>query len=200
MCALRIPTFVLVLLSVVTRSLAQQSEFSGSKVQILIAGEIGQRWEGQIREYFHENLWIQSDFRRIDAITNGVASHMPSCCLESPLARNTVTVCIVDGPVPACGANVGAFDLFPEQRCGVVWAACLKPEEEAGDPGADGVWLARIQKQTLFVAARLMGKIECPFWLCVMHADETIEDVDFKARGFCPPCRERMGTLVGFPN
>lgn len=199
MCVLRLPMLALAMLFAFAKpGLAQQAEFP--KIQIVAAGEIGQRWESQIREHVQENLWVQSDIRRIDAVTNGLVSQMPACCLASPEASNTVTVCIVDGPVPACGAHVGAFDLFPEEHCGVVWASCLKPSAEAGDADADGVWLARIQKQTAFVAARLLGQHECPFWLCIMHTDETMDDLDSKARGLCPPCRDEMRSRLGLPD
>ena len=200
MFALRFPMLALAILSsfFAIGSLAQQPELS--KIQIVAAGEIGHRWERQILEHVRENLWIQTDIHRIDAVTNGVVSQMPSFCLDTPATSNTVTVCIVDGPVPECGANVGAFDLYPEKQCGVVWASCLKPVAEAGDADADGVWLARIQKQTGFVAARLLGHHECPFWLCVMHTDASMDDLDSKARGLCPPCLDEMRSRLGLPD
>lgn len=113
------------------------------------------------------------------------------------LGTNEVAITIDFESVVATNA-IPTAEIAADMKRATVHAALLQPVEASRDEIRRELWLRRIEKQTLFVASRMMGKASCVFPLCVMNPEDNIDAIDMKARDYCPPCMLEMGALLGW--
>jgi hypothetical protein len=190
-----LPFAVLAALALAVGGTAQESPrpLSAYRVHVVAVAPGASTWPQSIADFTQRALWTPADLRTVTT-----ADSSTNVCSSLPAVSNAVTVCVDFGNPPASAGP--AWEFKPERRCGAVRVEALKPVEIADPVLRDSTWQLRVQKQTAFVAARLLGKIECPFMLCLMHGDQNMEDLDFKARSMCPPCEEEMLRLLGLPD
>ncbi len=49
-------------------------------------------------------------------------------------------------------------------------------------------WIRRVEKESMEGLALMLGMKPCPLFTCVLCPSPTMEDLDVKGRGLCPPC------------
>lgn len=79
----------------------------------------------------------------------------------------------------------------PVEGVAVISLARLREEFYGKEPD----WrllLQRAEKEAVHEAGHLYGLSHCPDARCVMHFSNSLEDTDFKGRGLCDFCRERL--------
>jgi predicted Zn-dependent protease len=197
--AFLILSFALALSSFAARKPHPPARLSSSAIHLVQVGDAPSGWGEAIAPYVQDTLWTPTDYRVVAA---GSSNALDCCTTGEPASSNAVTVrIVVDDAKGSVATNWPPWELCPGQKCGVVHALALRPSpRDVGVAGGTNLWIPRIQVETAFVAARLLGEPVCTFPLCVMHGDRNLQDVDFKARNFCPPCYEKMRKLLGLPD
>lgn len=177
---------------------AEETRTSALKIRIIVDPAIPLSWHSPIAAFVEEAMWSEV---HIISATN-VAGETCVPCGEIDTETNGVTVVLCPDGQAGEDVNTGMV-MDPVRHCGTLRTGLLEPQGEdvvSGSAKTDELWLTRVQKQTGAVVARLIGLTECPFWLCVIHADASMGDVDFKGRDLCPPCLDLLRHHLGIPD
>ena len=102
----------------------------------------------------------------------------------------------------ACALGVADVDLFipiltyvfGEARIGgrvAIFSATRLKQEFYGLPQDQVLFYDRCEKEALHELGHTFGLVHCPFYDCVMHYSNSIEDVDVKSATWCRDCAEK---------
>ena len=89
------------------------------------------------------------------------------------------------GDLPASGTN-GVV---------VVTLKALKMEDMTTQ-AAQETYARRVEKFAVSGVALQLGLIPCPFPRCALYQHETVQELDEKARGLCPPCMGKLPEAI----
>ena len=89
------------------------------------------------------------------------------------------------GDLPASGTN-GVV---------VVNLKALKLDDMT-TPVARETYARRVEKLAVAGVAMQLGMPPCPFPRCALYQHETVQDLDEKARGLCPPCMGKLPEVI----
>jgi hypothetical protein len=59
-------------------------------------------------------------------------------------------------------------------------------------PAAQETYARRVEKLAVAGVAMQLGMAPCPFPRCALYQHETVQELDEKARGLCPPCTGKL--------
>jgi len=59
-------------------------------------------------------------------------------------------------------------------------------------PAAQETYARRVEKMAVAGVAMQLGMVPCPFPRCALYQHETVQELDEKARGLCPPCSGKL--------
>ena len=84
--------------------------------------------------------------------------------------------------------------VFGEARIGgrvAIFSATRLKQEFYGLPQDQVLFYERCEKEALHELGHTFGLVHCPFYDCVMHYSNSIEDVDVKNATWCRDCAEK---------
>jgi archaemetzincin len=105
--------------------------------------------------------------------------------------RLALVVTDVDMFVPRLNFVFGLADT--RRRAAVISLARLHPEFY-GSPGNPRLLNERALKEAVHELGHLLGLGHCPKPACIMFFSNSLADTDRKGPGFCPACRDRLGS------
>lgn len=133
-------------------------------------------------------LWLMSQCSEMVSVSNAVGTGRADGCY---LSCEAVLV-FEHGPLPP--QSTTGISL-----CGLVISnkIAIIDIEKLGGKISNMTSLAhRVEKTALFAVCRILGLSECPFPRCVMKPCVSLEQLDLKARGLCPPCSSKLIGLL----
>jgi predicted Zn-dependent protease len=63
-------------------------------------------------------------------------------------------------------------------------------------PVAQETYARRVEKLAVAGVALQLGMLPCPFPRCALYQHETVQELDEKARGLCPPCMGKLPEVI----
>ena len=63
-------------------------------------------------------------------------------------------------------------------------------------PVARETYARRVEKLAVEGVAMQLGMTPCPFPRCALYQHETVQELDEKARGLCPPCMGKLPEVI----
>lgn len=189
---------LLLLSSLVPDSMAQEQAIVKPvpHIRVTVLGDFDTEWVQALATYITDTLCVQATSRLIaDApepsgttIAHDLLGRFPAT------DENEIRLFLVDAPRLV---DEPAINLLFAQDAAVINAAAWTPAP--ADHIAVDVWRARLDREFIFTAGRLLGMPACSLPLCALHDDISAGGIDLKARGPCPPCSDRLKEKLGIP-
>lgn len=146
---------------------------------------------------FHPDLRKVFDPSRGQYHSSGVLKQM----LDDLAAHGSpddklISVVDVDLFIPVLTFVYGEAQL--NGRCAVVSTFRLR-NELYGLPVNEGLFRARIEKESVHEAGHLFGLVHCRGFECVMRSSTYVEEIDLKPAVLCRACEERFSIIQALP-
>lgn len=161
-------------------------------VSLLPIGEVDDSILLRLKSFLQESLGLSVVCKSPSAILKATPEDQAKALsvLMLPSEKCMLAVMNISEDI---GFREGAF---PSDRVALLNIRALRSSDLSSDEGKEQ-FSRRIEKQALFAVASVLGLESCPFPLCVMRIVESEGDLDSKARGFCPPCQEKVDKMLG---
>lgn len=153
----------------------------GKGIGLVRVGETPQELFDYIKGYLAEQYGVP-----VNVLPDGTAPAATPEALAEKLQAGEGDICLVALSTFPEGAK-DEIRVSLDRRVGVVNVTALDPKGKVPDQETD--WFTwRIEKESMRVAAHLVGVPVCPFAKCALFAHANNLQLDAKARNLCPPC------------
>jgi hypothetical protein len=182
----------LLIFGLLTCARAQSSD------QTAAPGKIGIVTAGKIDKVLAERVsaWVAQNIAPVEALGSVKVKSLDS--METARAKaqdaygtNRLATLVLTWGIAPHGPTHGLVS----NRVAVIDVDMLKPADmKAKDAGE--TFARRVEKDAVAATAYAMGLPACNFILCALKPAETIEEMDTKGRGLCPPCMQKLEDLL----